>query len=155
MWKVIHDSIPTCLKLCNRGINIHSTCPLCQSEDESTTHLFLYCPFARTVWHGSSLGIHTNELNNVTVQRWIESLLLRHKKMNLESMRYLQNLFTILWSNWNHRNLVVHEDKHPNPIEVILTARNLSCRYHSSFAEAEALGTQRQQQNQIYLLMGR
>ena len=66
--KVMHESIPTFLNLCNRGINVHSTCPLCNSEDESTTHLFLYCPFARAIWHGSSSGIHTSELNNVSVQ---------------------------------------------------------------------------------------
>ena len=46
VWKDMHDSIPTFLNLCNRGINVHSTCPLCNSKDESTTHLFLYCPFA-------------------------------------------------------------------------------------------------------------
>ncbi|XP_065618488.1 uncharacterized protein LOC112001839 isoform X1 [Quercus suber] len=142
VWKVMHDSIPTFLNLCNRGINVHSTCPLCNSEDESSTHLFLYCPFARAIWHGSSLGIHTYELNNVSVQGWVGSLLIRHKRMDQESMKYLQTLFTVLWSIWNLRNLVVLEDKQPNPIEVLLTAQNLSCKYHEIFKEADSLGTQ-------------
>ena len=30
-------------------------------------------------------------------------------------------------------NLVVHEDKQPNPVEVLLTAQNWSCRYHEIF----------------------
>ena len=42
-------------------------------------------------------------------------------------------------------NLVVHEDKQPNPIEALLTAQNFSCRYHE--IEADSLGTQRHQQN--------
>ena len=36
-------------------------------------------------------------------------------------------------------NLVVPEDKQPNPIEALLTAQNLSCRYHE--IEADSLGT--------------
>ena len=150
----MHDSIPTFLNLCNKGINVHSTCPLCNSEDESSTHLFLYCPFARAIWHGSSLVIHTSELNNVSVQGWVRSLLIRHKRMDQESMKYLQTLFTVLWSIWNHRNLVVHEDKQPNPIEVLLTAQNLSCRYHEIFNEADSLGTQRHQQNTDQIPIG-
>ena len=70
------------LNLCNRGINVHTTCPLCNSEDESTTHLFLYCPFARAIWHGSSLGILTSVLKNVSVQGWVGSLPIRHKRMD-------------------------------------------------------------------------
>jgi len=34
----------------------------------------------------------------------------------------MQNIFTTLWTLWFHRNMVVHEGKQPNPIEVILTA---------------------------------
>ena len=100
----MHDSVPTFLNSCNRGINVHGTCPLCNSEDESSIHLFLYCPFARAIWHGSSLGIHASELNNVSVQGWVGSLLIRHKRMDQESMKYLQTLFTVLWSIWNNRS---------------------------------------------------
>ena len=50
-------------------------------------------------------------------------------------MGYLQAIFTTLWTIWNHRNLVVHEGKLPNPMEVILTAQNLSCRYRDTFTK--------------------
>ena len=56
------------------------------------------------VMHGSSLGIHTSELNNVSVQGFVGSLLIRHKRMDQESMKYLQTLFTVLWSIWNNRS---------------------------------------------------
>ena len=48
-------------------------------------------------------------------------------------MKYLQGIFTNLWSIWTHRNLVVHEGKHPNPLEVILTVQSLICRYAKAF----------------------
>ena len=51
-------------------------------------------------------------------------------------------------------SLVVHEDKQPNPIEVLLTAQNLSCRYHEIFNKADSLGTQRHQQNTDQIPIG-
>ena len=48
-------------------------------------------------------------------------------------MEYLQAVFTYLWSIWTYRNRVVHEGIVPNPMEVILTAQALSCRYKEAF----------------------
>ena len=47
-------------------------------------------------------------------------------------MIYLQAIFTTLWTFWNQRNTLVHEGKQPNPMEVILKAQNLSCRYQET-----------------------
>ena len=47
-------------------------------------------------------------------------------------MIYLQAIFTTFWTILNHRNTVVHEGKQPTPMEVILTAQNLSCRYQET-----------------------
>ena len=44
-------------------------------------------------------------------------------------MEYMQGIFINLWAIWKHRNLVVHEGKDPNPIEVVLMVQTLSCRY--------------------------
>lgn len=48
-------------------------------------------------------------------------------------MGYMQAIFTTLWTIWNHRNIVVHEGKDPNPMKVVSTAQTLSCRYKESF----------------------
>lgn len=82
VWKVLHDSIPVIPTLKNIGIPTPSTCPFCKIDDESISHLFLYCPFARVVWHGSSLAVHTSELNNVSIQHWIGTVLQRHKLLD-------------------------------------------------------------------------
>ncbi|KAL0009218.1 hypothetical protein SO802_010720 [Lithocarpus litseifolius] len=60
----------------------------------------------------------------------------KHKRLDEVSMQYLQSIFTTLWTLWNHRNRVVHEGIHPNPIEVILTAQKFSCRYPNIFSNA-------------------
>ena len=135
MGKLMHDRLPTLLSLNNRGITTQSLCPFYNAEDESTTHLFLLCPFTRACWHGSALAIHSSVFNNTTVQQWLASLLNRHKKWEANSMEYLQASLTTLWTIWNHRNLVVHEGINANPMDVILTAQSLSCRYKESFNE--------------------
>ena len=47
IWRILQDSIPTFLTLKNKGIGTNSTCPLCNEDDESTSHIFLHCTFAR------------------------------------------------------------------------------------------------------------
>lgn len=133
VWKLMHDSLPTFLTLRNRRIPTTSTCPLCNAEDESAYHLFLYCTFARACWYGSPLAVHTSELSSTSVQVWVGNILIRYKQMNQDMTDYLQSIFTYLWTTWNHRNLEVHEGKTPNPMEVIPTAQTLSCRYKEAF----------------------
>jgi len=42
--------------------------------------------------------------------------------MDQGKMEYLQSIFSLLWTIWNHKNMVIHDGKTPNPIEVIPTA---------------------------------
>ena len=43
-------------------------------------------------------------------------------------------MFIVLWLIWNHRNRVLHQGFNLNPLEVILIAKNLSCKYRKSYA---------------------
>ena len=85
-WKLMHDSLPTLLSLKNRGISTSSTCPLCNEEDESTTHLFLLCPFTRACWHDSTLAIHSSYFSNIFVQHWLTLLLSKYKVRGTNSI---------------------------------------------------------------------
>ena len=55
-------------------------------------------------------------------------------------MNYVQAIFTYLWTIWNHSNLVLHEDKDPNPMEVILTAQNFICKFQVAFSSSSMQG---------------
>ena len=67
VWKLLNNCLPTFLNLHIRGISTGNLCPMC-NEEESLTHLFLLCPFTRACWHGTTLAIHTSDLNNLSVQ---------------------------------------------------------------------------------------
>ncbi|KAK7848287.1 putative ribonuclease h protein [Quercus suber] len=50
MWLCYHNSILVQQVLANRGIPYHTTCPFCQSQEESILHLLRDCPFALEFW---------------------------------------------------------------------------------------------------------
>jgi hypothetical protein len=52
-WQILLDRIPSRENLCKRGV-LHydeTRCPLCNTEMETTRHLFLHCPFVSAVWY--------------------------------------------------------------------------------------------------------
>ena len=109
MWRLLHDSLSTFLTLKDRGVNVQSSCPLCNEGDESSTHLFLHCTFSRAIQHGFHLAIHTSDFRHMTIVQWVRQTLQLYKKMEKNDMLYLQQVFVILWTIWTHKNLVVHE----------------------------------------------
>ena len=108
IWKTLHDNLPVFANLNKRGIPTSNRCLMWDEEEETITHLFLQCPFARVVWHGSILEIRTSNLNHNTAKQWILNCIITSRSMEQNRMSYLQSLFTILWSIWNDRNNILH-----------------------------------------------
>jgi len=50
LWQICHVSLPIRGTLVQRGINVDSHCPFCQSEIEDTNHLFLGCNISQDCW---------------------------------------------------------------------------------------------------------
>ncbi|KAL0006647.1 hypothetical protein SO802_008149 [Lithocarpus litseifolius] len=136
--KLLHDSILVFAILNRRGITTLTRYLLCDDNDETINHLLLTFPFTRAVWLGSNLGIRTSDLANVSIRDWITSLITASYPLEQNRMIFLQACFTILWSLWNHRNMVLHQGKTPNPMEVVLTSLSLLCRYQDAFQNSQS-----------------
>ena len=135
IWKLIQDRLPTLLNLNNRGIRTQTTCPLCNFVVESLTHLFLLYPFTRACWHKSTLAVHATDFRSLSIQQWLSTLLIKFKSRETSSMAYLQAIFTTLWHIWLHKNRVLYDGLHPNPMSVILISQSISCRYKEAFLD--------------------
>ena len=79
IWKLLHDSLPVFEVLNNRGITVSSKCLICNEDEESINHLFMHCPFARAIWHGSNLEIRTSELHHSSFKQWVKACILQNE----------------------------------------------------------------------------
>ena len=50
IWILLHNKLLTAENLRKRGINGPSRCPLCNSEEETTNHIFLQCKTSLLAW---------------------------------------------------------------------------------------------------------
>jgi hypothetical protein len=66
MWRLVYNRMPTDENLAIRGFLLPSMCSLCCKNLESTSHLFLQCPFALSLWNWFSSVINLNvNLNSI------------------------------------------------------------------------------------------
>ena len=50
VWRACSSSLPTKIALRTKHVDIAETCPMCNAEMEDTLHVFVKCPYARSVW---------------------------------------------------------------------------------------------------------
>ena len=103
IWKLLHNGLQVKSILNIRGIASEPTCPLCSEDDETLSHLFLFCQFSRAVWHGKNLSIHTLDLNQTNAIQWLSGCILRTDLEPQEKDFYLQTICTTLWTLWTQK----------------------------------------------------
>ena len=98
IWKLLHDSLLVLTNLIRRGIQIANRCLMCDEGEETMSHLFLQCPFAKAVWYSSSLGIRTSELNHLSMKHWLLGHITATNMPVQTKQSSRQSIFTILWT---------------------------------------------------------
>ncbi|KAL2924838.1 Mitochondrial import inner membrane translocase subunit TIM44-1, partial [Bienertia sinuspersici] len=101
--KLAHNIFPTKENLMKRKITKNSLCVLC-GENESASHLFLYCEVSKRVCSCSSLGKTSRTLLD--------------KNSSLGGAL----LITTLWAIWIHRNNIIFRKVSTNPRGIIEVA---------------------------------
>jgi len=98
IWKLLHDSLLVLTNLIRKGIQTVNRCLTFEEGEEKMSHLFLQCPFVRAVWYGSSLGIRTLDLNQLSIKQWLLSHINATNMPDQTKQSSLQSIFTILWT---------------------------------------------------------
>lgn len=55
IWRIFARMLPVNMLLIKYNSRISTVCPLCDSEDETVMHLFIYCPIALHIWFALGL----------------------------------------------------------------------------------------------------
>lgn len=91
------------LNICNRGIQVDPTCPICNGEPKTTEHAIIYCEAAKRVWSKwNECPIYLNESNK-------EIMDLALYLLEKGTQRDMEIFFGVAWMIWYNRNQVVHE----------------------------------------------
>ena len=112
VWKIYNDVVPTFTNLNRHHLRCEIVCPLCGATDDSTSHTFLLCSFARAVWFGLPITYKYHP-RNCTFRTWLTSWIIRWRR-NKE--RFSEAGLDALW---NCRNGAVWRNTKPDPISVI------------------------------------
>lgn len=114
-WRCIVGVIPVGKVLNHRMPHIDPTCPMCDSADETLSHLLFQCPYAKSAWFGSFLGLVNMEEEARsyvdTVKAWLNCEDDDHEKFKFGAI--------LMWNIWKARNKKVFERLDTPPSRVI------------------------------------
>lgn len=116
MWLVVHGHCLTADNLARRGWPHCPSCPLCSTEHESCTHLFVHCRFTQQVWHRLRLWSGSNFPIPGSIFRGTEDWWLEARKRAPKNLRRDFDTFAVLvhWRIWKERNARIFQQD-PSP----------------------------------------
>ena len=106
MWLANLNRLPTKLRLAAWGLNVQTTCCLCNRFEESRDHLFLTCTYATDLWRLIFARLDRQQALPIT---WSE-LLSWTRTSTSQLPSTLKKLATqsLLYNIWRQRNSAVH-----------------------------------------------
>nr|XP_043620201.1 uncharacterized protein LOC122592056 [Erigeron canadensis] len=140
LWRIEMDRVATRLALVKRNIQIQDTsCPLCNVDAETSSHLFVNCGFSYGVWSAiwAWCKLYPVGFNSIKeILTWMESI-----QMSVWGKKLIRGMVMITcWSLWKERNNKVFNDSTPKVIEVVANVKSLSFlwfKYRSSRSDIE------------------
>ncbi|XP_057760300.1 uncharacterized protein LOC130980657 [Arachis stenosperma] len=122
-WRLMNRSLPTKPNLQKRGIRGTTVCPRCWEKEETDSHLFRDCTWARRFWFISPFTLRTETATNTSLQQWVQSML------NLFGDESGGLFLCCLHAIWLDRNKIIFDKKHSRPEALLEKA-------HQAYTEA-------------------
>lgn len=125
LWCTLYNSLHILQNLIRRKIDVNPLCPVCLEVNESVLHIFSTCQFARLIWAISALPAQCFTVPNSDFWNWIHAII---QGLMTHQFDYF---VCVYWCLWNHRNCIVHDGKHGDPMELVLFSADYLQRFHS------------------------
>ncbi|XP_059460221.1 uncharacterized protein LOC132189495 [Corylus avellana] len=119
LWKIAWDIIPSKTRL-NAVFPIPPAdlfCPLCNVEEDSLSHLFFRCFFARVSWRYSHWPLDSMKWSSLSLSDWIKGILSPHQSFGIPlADSHLFQIYAVVLCDmlWFSRNQVVHKGVFPD-----------------------------------------
>ena len=124
LWRACLNILPTRLSLCRRRVLSDPTCPICNSEDETTTHALWSCSYVGSVWALAPGTFQKMPLVD------IDFFLFSSKIFRDTAREQLEIWAVTSWAIWYSRNQVVHGHPLLSPQDTMDLASRLLNDYH-------------------------
>ncbi|KAL7243729.1 hypothetical protein ACSBR1_016032 [Camellia fascicularis] len=114
-WRVCQNKLATKENLFRRKCAPSSQCPACACPVESIEHLLFHCPWTRTVWFGSDLGIRVDMQVCNSVAEWTYSIMNMCSNKSAQ-LQIIGKMAMVGWCIWKSRNDWVFNHNPLNPM---------------------------------------
>lgn len=112
LWSILSNGLPMLQNLIKSKLNVEPICLMCLEHTESIIHVFSACPFTLLIWANSGLPAHVLLVAVSDMWDWVVLL-----KQVLSDQK-LAHFVCLPWCIWHHRNQIVHDGKHGDPLEL-------------------------------------
>ncbi|KAM6542808.1 hypothetical protein CsatB_007255 [Cannabis sativa] len=115
LWRAAAGTLPTCVNLRTKHVDIPSLCPVCHASPETVSHILLSCNFATSCWN--HIGLPAGVYLDHSFASWLDSL------FTILDEDRVCSLSMVCWSLWKARNSIVWKDKVLTTANVVTSAR--------------------------------
>ncbi|XP_021866146.1 uncharacterized protein [Spinacia oleracea] len=102
LWKLMYNAVAAKENLNKRGIVTITS--YCGFPSEDSQHIFRFCNLAKLVWSCSPLQICSNDNEDISLKKWIQSYILLFRSKDGSDCFRIDCFVAVLWSLWTTRN---------------------------------------------------
>ncbi|KAM6568466.1 hypothetical protein CsatB_016451 [Cannabis sativa] len=115
-WRAITGCLPTKVQLQTKHVVVPLSCPFCNAERETISHVLIECHFARSCWNRSAINSSSSAVSDF--RGWF--IMVTAARNSSSAAEVLM----IAWQIWSARNDILWNQKTVSAASVVLSARS-------------------------------
>jgi hypothetical protein len=139
LWKIAWDIVSSKIRL-NAVFPIppfNLVCPLCNVEEDSLSHLFFSCFFARISWRLSHWLLDSLKWSSLSLSDWIKGILTPYISFGIPlADSHLFQIFAAVLCDllWFCRNQAVHKGVFPDSLKLAANIKRVSLEHYAAWS---------------------
>ena len=115
-------------------------CPLCNVEEDSLSHLFFSCFFARISWRLSPWPLDSLNWSSLSLSNWIKGIFTPHITLGIPlADSHLFQIFVAVHYDliWFSRNQAVHKGVFPDTLKLAANIKRVSMEHYAAWSSKQ------------------